>query len=121
MYKILSEYLPAKFPKSFKLLVSKYIPAEDYIGRNLFDFFDERGIHIETRWIPGDEFYWDGAEAEERQKNGWFVKSFYECRIYVEFSKIVTESKFTSSPCKTRGEAEEEAFLRAFEILENRV
>ncbi len=110
-----------KFPKSRELLISTGM-VKDGCERDLYDFFDEQGIHIESRWLPGDEFVYAGEEfeADEDEDDFSFTKSFYEAAIYLEGNEA-SEEKFISSPCKTRAEAETEVYLRAFEILESKL
>ena len=61
--------------------------------RHLYDFFDEQGIIIEIKWYKTDFRY-----------NIWF-------NDYVR----------NAQHRKTRTEAEEQAFLKAFEILEEKL
>lgn len=76
---------------------------EDYLRRNLYDFFDGEGIIIEIGFSPGNKvlpgdtvFYYD-----------FCIDDF-----------PVAESK---DYYKTRTEAEEQSFLKAFEILEEKL
>lgn len=96
-----------KYPKAFKegqdwwvAHAEKYEPAFLFnIGnRFLYDFFDEQGIYIEA-CVPlsGDE----GINAF-----GWMI---YPRGVLSDFEY------------KTRIEAEEQAFLKAFELLEQRL
>ena len=97
-------------PKAYALLIkhysidesligTRYFP-EDYLGRNLYDFMDEQGIWIKiTPPIGFDEGLND------------FEWSIFSLRQEI----------FCKESYKTRTEAEEKAFEKAFEILENKL
>ena len=91
-----------KWPKAYSLFMSarfdrliayrKFEVPNDYIG-DLYDFFDEQGIIIEIMWYHKDF-----------RMNVWYNK----------------EVKFAGH-LNSRQEAEEAAFLKAFEILEEKL
>ena len=95
-------------PKAYALLIkyysidesligTRYFP-EDYLGRNLYDFFDEQGIYIGIiySYVEPEGFHAEIYNFSIRDR--WY-KHYYE----------------------TRTEAEEKAFEQAFEILENKL
>ncbi len=62
-------------------------------GRYLFDFFDEQGIYITIKYRYG---------IPVEKSFIWYIESWYDTHT-------------------TRTEAEEQAFEKAFEILENKL
>ena len=94
-----------KYPKAGELLVKRYnideslvdirYFVEDYLGRNLYDFFDEQGIIISI-WATLN-----------------FLGKHTGFRIKIDFTDV--------KDYKTRALAEEKAFTKAFEILESKL
>lgn len=98
------EEIKEKYPRSYNLI---YQQAREYANvlyespiRWLYDFFDTQGIYI-------------GVEV-------WHTK------LHKHFSCVITD-KFSSHPIYSqtdivsRTEAEEQAFITAFEILESKL
>ena len=81
-----------KYPKS-EALIDKCIRTD----RDLYDFFDEQGIYINI-------VRWEEAEV-------WAYRIIIGIKEYISFE--ITHP--------TRTEAEEQAFLKAFEILEDKL
>ena len=69
----------------------------NYHLRDLYDFFDSEGIVIEIAFDYDNNTFYSSIE----KANG--------------------VSLFTSVDCTTRSEAEEAGFIKAFEILENKL
>jgi hypothetical protein len=107
------ENIKAKYPKAFyshhkwsydencAYPEGKYPPIVlkellRYNLRNLYDFFDGEGIRINVESMMGD-------------------KAMFRTHVYSLFAP--TED---STWCYARTEAEEQAFIKAFEILENK-
>ena len=88
-----------KYPKAHKKLFDTCKVVIDIDSdRDLYDFFDEQGIIINVYNLFGS-FWWD-------------IKEYYE-RLFAEHAK---EDQY-----KTRTEAEEKAFTKAFELLEEKL
>ena len=102
-------------PKAYALLIkhysidesligTRYFP-EDYLGRNLYDFFDEQGICIGIIY----QYYYNTLDTCDHYYFDWEIMFGVDDKI---ISSDVEES--------TRTEAEEKAFEKAFEILESK-
>ena len=106
-----------KYPKAYfnELLESDIYSASDFYSspkpkgqllvdyapiRNLYDFFDEQEIWIE---ISADRI------------NGWMFEMF---KLTEDYWSVLFSAKFTY---KTRIEAETAAFIKAFELLEEKL
>ena len=97
-----------KYPKASRLLINYYdiddsligirYFVEDYLARNLYDFFDSQEIYvcIEYRYGTASLPRWY-----------WMVKQ--------------DNAANEQDSSQTRTEAEEKAFEKAFEILENKL
>ena len=85
-----------KYPKAHKYLFDHCKVAIDIDkSRFLYDFFDEQGIYVIINRSPADnEFFWS-----------------------IDIGKDFCDGDYTN----TRTEAEEQAFLKAFEILEDKL
>ena len=79
---------------------------EDYLRRNLYDFFDENGIHIS---IMHNHYYEDNMDNT--------LHEFFDWSVTVD-SQYVADGDVEEP---TRTEAEEQSFLKAFEILEEKL
>ena len=107
------ELIKEKYPKASENL-QKWAKGEEgfIIGadpRVLYDFFDENGIIIEiTR-----------SHSELKNFIGWFEYYIYLDDILKTCS--MDNKDYTEPYTKTRTEAEEQAFLKAFEILNNKL
>jgi hypothetical protein len=101
-----------KYPKAFKLLDKTVDIFWDC--RFLYDFFDEQGITVEVVFAYTRSSYNRGENLE------WFEYSVYSDFIPNCCSR--NEPDYCE-PYKTkhRTEAEEQAFLKAFEILEEKI
>jgi len=98
-----------KYPKASRLLINYYdiddsligirYFVEDYLARNLYDFFDEQGLYINI--LVEDNEYTNSINWLY-----WIVDS---------------EKRIDDYSFQTRTEAEEKAFEKAFEILENKL
>ena len=84
-----------KYPKS-EPLIDKCIRTD----RDLYDFFDEQGIHISV--------YYSDCE-------------FFECSIFNNQGDIAGWDYLETNEFETRTEAEVKAFTKAFEILEEKL
>ena len=81
-----------KYPKAYELALKNSNPA--FCDRLLYDFFDSQGIYAIINRSPADnEFFWS-----------------------IDIGKDFCDGDYTN----TRTEAEEQAFLKAFEILEDK-
>lgn len=90
-----------KYPKAYKEF-GNWIDKDGYdTDRDLYDFFDEQGIYIHIYNTRILAWYW---EIEE-YRNGRLYNEDIECPISY----------------KSRKEAEEQAFLKAFFILEEKL
>jgi hypothetical protein len=92
-----------KYPKAFKLLDKTVDIFWDC--RFLYDFFDEQGIIIQIK------FFW---KAE-------ILKKKWSYEISNDFEYIYSSNLNDSITYSNRIEAEEQAFLKAFEILEEKI
>ena len=98
-------------PKAYALLIkyysidesligTRYFP-EDYLGRNLYDFFDSQGIIVEIT-----KYYHNAGNT----KWNYDVSDELNYNLGNNFDEYAT-----------RTEAEEKAFEKAFEILEDKL
>jgi len=81
--------------------------------RDLYDFFDEQGINV----IITSEYYYDGIN--------WLWQLLWHTPTYISNDKYTTRDQYggtsqygDNGEYSVRTEAEEAAFLKAFEILE---
>jgi len=89
----------------FELKMDEYECYDDFNIRELYDFFDKNGIYIEI-CLDGD---WNGLKL-----NGYFLWVIHTKEIsYIESSR---DKSFSN-----RESAEDSAFTKAFEILENKL
>ena len=99
-----------KYPNSYKTALGWFGDLKDIITwRHLYDFFDEQGIYVNINLS-----YTAGKEI-------WFE---YEIDTFNEKTDCCSmdESDYDEPyKTKTRTLAEEQAFLKAFEILEGRL
>ena len=85
------------------------LDGDIFKNRDLYDLFDENGIIIEiTR-----------SHSELKNFIGWFEYYIYLDDILKTCS--MDNKDYTEPYTKTRTEAEEQAFLKAFEILNNKL
>ena len=88
-----------KYPKAFENLFESGMYHFDGHPRDLYDFFDERGIYVDVR-----PFYYD--------------QLFFITGILTFVTDVAID---WTEKADTRTEAEEKAFEKAFEILENKL
>jgi hypothetical protein len=91
-----------KYPTALEKLVKDEFPIAVYYLRDLYDFFDKQNILIEISVRAGES-----------------MPFFYEIE-YIS-SEMIWECENDDLKYKTRQEAEQHAFLRAFEILEDKL
>ena len=104
-----------KCPRAFKFYTKKYgfvdteiaqnnllLMLGDDLDRRLYDFFDEQGIII------------DIAPTFSKKVNG-------KTEFYIDWWIDDMPAAESNKNYKTRAEAEEQAFIKAFEILENKL
>lgn len=108
------------YDKAFSHACKWFVKTPDALGlrlmigfnmvpnRDLYDFFDENGIIIEC----SVSYDYDDVFTEQ-------VKSIYEWSY--DIITIGIETIWESHRFKTRKEAEQEAFGKAFEILEQKL
>jgi len=103
-----------KYPKAVELIyecADKYAIGafiDDYkYNRLLYDLFDEQGVYISAFYTA----HWTNAEESE-----W--RSYFDWEIYDKAFENIGSSEVEEP---TRTEAEEQAFTKAFEILEEKL
>lgn len=108
-----------KCPKAYRLMwmsgvldLVKYYNGEPnfiYSIRQLYDFFDSEGMVIEIRL------------AYDAGENIWFEYAIYKETGHCLFTTMDEPDYKEPYKTKTRTEAEEAAFTKAFDILENKL
>lgn len=85
---------------------------DEVLRRDLYDFFDEQNIFINV-----SQEYQYTREVDEDGRNSHYVPDGWDWDIHDRAYYLATSKALS----KSRKEAEQQAFLKAFEILENKL
>jgi|WetSurMetagenome_2_1015567.scaffolds.fasta_scaffold651543_2 hypothetical protein len=104
---LIKEKYPKAWDKLSRFIGEKHIESFQYLSKlwrvELYDFFDEQGIIINIEYVEIDSF-----AGILYQRNGVCYEVDKNDNLYLPAQS-------------TRTEAEEQAFLKAFEILESKL